>query len=135
MKKHLLFSFLSLLFLTSFGQDRYFYGVLSGANEVPANGSAGAGVVIMKFNTITKSLELFGNYTGLSANISGSHIHQAAVGVNGGIVVHLGNTGGNSGTLAGTGSLTAPQETALFANGMYMYIPVPSRVAKYADNL
>lgn len=122
MKKLLLFSTLFLLFISGFSQYRYFYGVLSGANEVPANGSTGTGIVIVKYTTATNAVELFGNYNGLSANITASHIHQAAIGVNGGVVVGLTNTGGVSGTLTVGGTITDPQETELLAGNMYVNV-------------
>jgi hypothetical protein len=126
MKKLLLFSFLSLVFYTSFSQFRYFYGSLSGANEVPAVVSTGAGIVMVKLNTVSNTVELFGNYNLLSAGITASHIHQAAVGVNGGVVVGLTNTGGTSGNLTGTVTLTDPQETELLAGNMYVNVHTSS---------
>lgn len=119
MKKIVLLSFLSLVFLTGFSQFRYFYGTFSGANEVPANASTATGIVIVKFNTTSKLVELWGNYNGLSAAVSASHIHQAAAGANGGVVVGLTNTGGISGNLTGSATLNAGQETELLAGNMY----------------
>ncbi len=122
MKKLLLFSLAFMACTASFGQLRYFYGALSGANEVPANASAGSGIVLVKLNTASNTVELFGNYTGVSANVTGSHIHQGAAGVNGGVIVNLTNTGGTAGTLTGTGTLTDPQETELLAGNMYVNV-------------
>lgn len=119
MKKLFLFSFLSLVFNMGFSQFRYFYGTFSGANEVPANASTATGIVIVKFNTTSKLVELWGNYNGLSAVVSASHIHQAAAGANGGVVVGLTNTGGISGNLTGSAALSAGQETELLAGNMY----------------
>jgi hypothetical protein len=61
MKKYLFSLIPSVLFITAFGQDRYFHATLSGASEVPPIASTASGIVIFKFNTITKALELFGN--------------------------------------------------------------------------
>lgn len=122
MKKHLLLSIFSLLMITAFSQERFFYATLSGANEVPANVSTASGVVILKFNSITKAFELFGNYNGLTTDITGSHIHQAATGVNGPVIVNLNNTGGISGVLSASGLLTAPQETALYGGNTYVNV-------------
>jgi CHRD domain/Secretion system C-terminal sorting domain len=122
MKKLFLLFFLSLAFYSGFSQYRYFYGSLSGASEVPANASTGAGIVLVKLNTVSNMVELFGNYTGVSSNVSASHIHQGAVGANGGVVLGLTNTGGTSGNLTGTGTLTDPQETELLAGNMYVNV-------------
>lgn len=122
MRKLFLFSFLSLVFFTGFSQFRYFYGSLSGANEVPANASTGNGIVLVKLNTVSNTVELFGNYNVVSANVTASHIHQAAVGVNGGVIIGLTNTGGTSGNLTGGGTLTDPQETELLAGNMYVNV-------------
>jgi CHRD domain/Secretion system C-terminal sorting domain len=126
MRKLFLFSFFSLLFFSGFSQFRYFYGTFSGASEVPANASTATGIVIVKFYTSSKLVELWGNYNGLSANITASHIHQAAAGANGGVVVGLANTGGISGNLTGSATLSAGQETELLAGNMYANVHTSS---------
>lgn len=103
-------------------QVRYFYGLLSGANEVPPNGSTATGVVIAKFNTSSKLIEVYGNYNGLSLNVTASHIHPGAAGANGGVLIPLTTTGGTSGNLTGSGTLDLIGETNLFAAGLYVNV-------------
>lgn len=126
MKKILLLCLVSMMFLPGISQMRYFYGTLSGANEVPPNSSTASGIVLLKLNTVSNTVELFGNYTGLSANVSASHIHQGAAGVNGGVILNLANTGGTSGNLTGSGAITDVQETELLAGNMYVNVHTSS---------
>lgn len=118
-----LLSAILLFFSTVNAQLRYFAGALQSSQEVSAVNSAASGVVIVRYNTTTNVLDLFGNYRSLTATISGSHIHgPAAPGVNAGILFHLTNTGGTTGTLNGTFTLTEVQETNLIAGNMYVNI-------------
>lgn len=126
MKKIFLFIILSVLFLPGIGQMRYFYGSLSGASEVPPNASTAGGIVLLKLNMVSNAVELHGNYSGLSASISASHIHQAAAGANGPVVLNLANTGGINGNLSGSGTLSDPQESELLAGNMYVNVHTSS---------
>ena len=81
------------------------YGTLSGTAEVPANNSAGKGMVTGYYdaNTNTLSLSLF--YAGLSGTANNAHIHgPAAVGTNN--VVLQGLTGFTFGSNSGSYSQT-----------------------------
>lgn len=101
----------------------YLKAVLQGSQEVPANASTARGTVIVRYNTITKALEVGGNYQNLSVAITASHVHSpAAVGANAGVLLSLANNGGTSGTLIGTMVLTAPQEADLLAGLMYVNV-------------
>ncbi len=117
--------FLSLLFLlnVSRGQMRYLQASLSGSQEVPANASTGSGIVIVKYNTATNFLLLYGDYMDLTANTSASHIHGFAdPGSNAGVIVTLTNTGGTTGALTGSATLTELQETELLNGRMYVNV-------------
>ncbi len=123
MKK--IFTFLSLLLLVavSHSQIRYLKCILQGAQEVPANASAATGVVIVKYNTATRFLDLVGNYQGFTSTVNNSHIHSPALpGVNAAVLINLTNTGGTAGTLKGTATLTAAQETDMFNGLMYVNV-------------
>lgn len=122
MQKILLSVLSMFILLTAQSQLRYFYTEISGANEVPANASAGSGVAIVKFNTSTKVAELYGNYRGMTGTATVSHIHTGAAGVNGGVFFNLTNTGGNSGTISGTEALTSEEEINLFAGNTYVNV-------------
>lgn len=93
-----------------------FTGVLSGAQEVPPNPSTGTGTVVAFLHEPENRLVYMVNSTGL-ANVLAAHFHQAAAGVNGPVIVTLNGTGGNY--CGVSARLTAPQMTALLANGFY----------------
>jgi len=103
-------------------QTEAYSATLRGANEVPANASTATGASQATFNPATNMLSVTGNYSGLSANISGSHIHTGVAGVNGGIIIQLANTGGMSGTFSASATLTVAQIEALRTQGLYVNI-------------
>ncbi len=120
MKKLSTSLFLLLFFaLTAHAQIRYLKGTLSAAQEVPPVSSPGGGVVIVKYNMATRLLEHFGNYRGLTANITMQHIHTAPPGVAGPVIIPLTASGGTAGTLTGSRVLTVAQEADLLAGNMY----------------
>ncbi len=119
MKKMSIFCLMLLSFLFSNSQMVYLKGVFSGTQEVPSDTSKGSGVVIVRYNTLTKVIELFGNYNGLTSTINNSHIHRGAPGVSGPVIVDLTNSGDTIGTLSGTGTLTKALEDSLLAGNTY----------------
>lgn len=86
---------------------------------MPTNLSAGAGVVIVKYNATTKNLKLIGNYAGLSAPITASHIHRGEPGVPGPVIAPLDNTGDTTGVISGSATLTQSLEDSLLAGNTY----------------
>jgi hypothetical protein len=119
MKKTFILCLTLLSFLFSQSQMRYLKGNLQSSQETPNVDAPGSGVVIVKYNMSTKALELFGDYAGLTAAISGSHIHRGAPGAAGPIAITLNNSGDTTGTLAVTATLSQPQEDSLLAGNMY----------------
>ena len=101
---------------------------MSGLNEVPPNTSPASGTFSATYDDVTNQMTNgTGTVTGITSGISASHIHQAVAGVNGGVVFGLGTwVGGPPNytlTMPGTfGTLTAAQETALFASGLYINV-------------
>jgi hypothetical protein len=93
-----------------------FVARLDGAQEVPPNNSNATGVGVFYLHEPDNRIVYEVNSTGLPAAITGAHIHQAAVGVNGPVIV--GFVGGPS-RWCGVGTLTAAQVTALKASGCY----------------
>jgi CHRD domain/Ig-like domain CHU_C associated/Calx-beta domain len=92
---------------------------LSGASEVPANASTATGTVSGTYDKVSKQLLLTISFNGLAANASAAHIHKAAVGANGGVVIGFsGVPAATSGSFTYTGTLTSTQETDLLA-GLY----------------
>lgn len=110
--------------LTQLSQMVFLANALTGAQQVPPNASAARGTVIVKYNPVTNFLELKGDYQNLSNVISASHIHGpfGPAGTNTGVLVALTNTGGTTGTFAGTATLTELQEADLLAGNMYANI-------------
>ena len=96
---------------------------LSGASEVPANASTATGSATGTFNPMTNQLNLTVSFNGLTASASAGHIHNAAVGVNGGVIIgFVGVPASTSGTFNYSGVLTAVQATALLAGNTYVNI-------------
>ncbi|MES2774263.1 MAG: CHRD domain-containing protein [Bacteroidota bacterium] len=124
MKTRILLSLIILVTaFSSEAQIRYLKGIMQGSQQVPPNASTGSGVIIVKYITATKLLELWGNYKDLSSPVTASHIHSpAAPGSNAGVIINLLNTGGTSGTLAGSANLTPVQEIDLLSGNMYVNV-------------
>jgi hypothetical protein len=60
------------------------------AQENPATGSPATGNAIMFYNVATNTFDLVVSISGMSNTATLSHIHEGAVGVNGGVVTNLG---------------------------------------------
>jgi CHRD domain len=94
-------------------------GVLSGAQEVPPNGSAATGTAVAFLHEPENRVVYMVNTAGL-ANVTAAHFHQAAAGVNGPVQVAL---NGGAGNYCGvTNPLTAAQVAAWQANGVYVNV-------------
>jgi hypothetical protein len=52
-----------------------YQAVLTGAAEAPPNASAGIGVAIVTFDDVLKTMRLQTTFTGLTGNVTASHIH------------------------------------------------------------
>ncbi len=105
--------------ISSLQQLHFLHGTLQSSQEVPPNSSLGGGTVIVRYNSNTKILELWGDYQNLTSPITGSHIHQAPPDSSGPIIIELTNSGDTTGTLRVTDTLTPEQETELLAGNMY----------------
>nr|MBK9652415.1 CHRD domain-containing protein [Bacteroidota bacterium] len=103
-------------------------GTLGGTQEVPPNGSSGSGNVTASYDGVNNALMLTVTVTGLSANISGAHIHgPATAGANAGVIHDLVSsigfpTGVTAGTATGLITLSASQELDLYAGLLYVNI-------------
>ncbi len=101
-------------------------GTFSGAQEVPANTSTGTGTVVGSFDPKSGLLGIKVNYTGLSANASAAHIHRAAIGVSGPVIIDFTPLGFTFGATSGTFSkiilLNGSQATDLLAGNLYVNI-------------
>src|SRR5262245_17741103 len=87
-----------------------FTGALTGTQEVPPTGSAATGTAVAFLHEPDNRLVYLVQSSGL-VGVTAAHFHQAAIGVNGPIIIPLNGTGGTYGGVSGR--LTAAQLTAL----------------------
>ena len=122
------------------GQNGQFRADLEGGQENPANGSSAAGSGTFTYNAVTRTLDIALTVAGIAATEPNLrfHIHQQAVGVNGGIIVDLFNRSsgvdspGNIGAITPTADgftyavagvpLPAVNEGSFFAGNTYFNI-------------
>lgn len=100
-----------------------FTAMLGGDNEVPPVTSNATGMVTVTLNG--DSVEVSGQFSGLSGTYSASHIHMAAEGENGGAIQPLDpdiNSDSISGAFNGSYTLTAPHISALKAGNFYINV-------------
>jgi hypothetical protein len=103
-------------------QTVYFAAIMSAAQEVPSNASLGTGVTIVQYDLGTNRLILNSDFQKLGSQITATHIHNAAAGVNGGVMSALTFSGTTSGSITGTPTLTDAQEAELLAGRCYINV-------------
>jgi CHRD domain len=99
--------------------QRVLLGDASGAQEVPANVSTATGRAFVTYDQVTRQVQGSITLQGMTATVA--HIHMAAAGTNGPVVIELAETAAGSGVWAlpsGT-VLNAEQAAALLAGEMY----------------
>jgi hypothetical protein len=96
-----------------------FSAIINAANEVPTNPSKATGVGIATFDKISKNLSLSVIYSGIVPRAM--HIHKAAAGVNGPVIVDLGSTPFPAQVQLDR-KLTVGQEDSLMRNLLYINI-------------
>lgn len=112
-----------LLMFSASANAEIFFAYLSSAQEVPTNASTGTGYARVVLNESAMTVTWTVVFTGLSSNQSASHIHApAAVGVNSPVIINFPPVGGTSGTLTGSGAITATQIGQLRAGQGYVNI-------------
>ena len=99
---------------------------ITGTQEVPANPSTARGTFEGIFDPFSRVIAFRFEYSGLTANVTASHFHIAAAGVNGPVVVDFVSqgfqTGNRSGEFVKVLTLTQVQADALIAGRMYVNI-------------
>lgn len=114
MKKILLISGLLFLLTISVAAQQRFVANLSGAQEVPANNSAGKGTCTIVLNAAQTQITVNCTFSGLGSNLNAAHIHgNAAVGVNAPVL--FGFTGlpsATSGTIGPLNFTVTPAQVA-----------------------
>jgi hypothetical protein len=119
---------LGMLATPAFAEVLNFHATLTGAEEVPANDSAGTGMVEATFDTDTKVFAWTITYEGLTGDATAAHFHgPAAVGENAGPVVPI--EGALASPIAGEATLDDAQATDLQAGMWYFNL----HTAQYPD--
>ena len=78
------------LLTSSFAQVVEFRATINAAQENPATASTATGSAVMLYDVGANTFDLFVTLTGFTNTLSLSHVHEAAVGVNGPVVTNLG---------------------------------------------
>ena len=95
------------------------FGILSGAQETPATASTATGYAALAVNATTGAVSGAVITSGIAG--TGAHIHEAATGVSGPIIIPLTDAGGGmwtvpAGTVLTPAQLTSWQNGALYVN-------------------
>lgn len=113
--------FVLTVFLTAKAET--FTANITGAQEVPTNGSAGTGYGRVFVNETAGTLSFTVVFSGLSSAQTMAHIHAPGViGVNGPVIINLGVVGGTSGTITGTANITPAQIALMRSHQTYINI-------------
>ncbi len=96
---------------------------LNSAQEVPPNASTATGTAQVTLDTVTRNVSVTGTYTGTTTSVTAAHIHGlAGPGVNAGVIVGLTPTGGTSGTISGSGTLSVANANGMLAGNTYINV-------------
>ena len=98
------------------------FAALSGASEVPAVTTTASGSGVLAFNPTNNQIRGFVKTSGITA--TAAHIHEAAAGINGGVIVPLTQTPAGSGiwVVAAGQTLTASQAASFNAGNLYFNV-------------
>ena len=107
--------------ITDFRQ-RFFTATLNAANEVPANGSPATGNGTVTMNAARTSLDLTLNVSLLTGAQTGAHIHNAAVGVNGPVIINLTPPAASGFNHSQTAAITTTQSAQMIAGNTYFNV-------------
>jgi len=114
MKRFLLISILVLMLVVTASAQQRFVASLNGAQEVPANSSAGKGTCTIVLNAAQTQITVSCTFSGLGTNAAAGHIHgNAAVGATAGVL--FGFTGvptATSGTIGPLNFTVTAQQVA-----------------------
>lgn len=120
--KNLAFTTILCFLLTSLSAQTYTVSsTLSGANEVPPNGSGATGTLTGTYDASTNVITLNVTYANLTTALSAAHLHKGAAGVNGPVIINLNpTTGMTSGNINGNFNVAASDEADLIAGDVYI---------------
>jgi CHRD domain/RTX calcium-binding nonapeptide repeat (4 copies) len=108
--------------ITDFGAQ-YYSATMTGAQENPPNASTATGAASFWLNRAQTTLATTVTLNGLSSGFAAMHLHNAAVGVNGPVVVDIGTGtigGQTSGTVTANLALSATNVGQLNAGTLYI---------------
>ncbi|MGI9054265.1 MAG: CHRD domain-containing protein, partial [Pyrinomonadaceae bacterium] len=112
-----------VLLLSATVNAETFHAYLNAAQEVPPSGTSGTGYARIVLNESAGTISFTIVYRNLSSAQMASHIHApAAIGVNAGIIITLGASGGTSGTVTGSAAITPTQIAQLRAHQGYVNV-------------
>jgi hypothetical protein len=112
-----------MITLSAAARAETFFAYLNGEQQVPAaaTSATGFGRVFVNTNTMTYTFSVV--FSGLGSAQTLSHIHApAAIGANAPVIINFGTVGGTSGTISGSGSITAGQLAQLRAHQGYINV-------------
>ena len=104
------------------GQIYNLSGTLSGANEVPPTGSTATGTISGTYDQATGMIAFDIDFSGLSGNVTGAHLHDAPAGSNGGVIINLFPPMVSSGNIVGNFALPLANEPAFLTGNTYVNI-------------
>ena len=96
----------------------YFTAVVAGSNEVPPNPSTSQGIGSFMLDATQTNLSYNISFTPIASGETGAHIHQAAPGVNGPVIIAL----PLGSPKVGTSPINPAQVAALLAGNLYVNI-------------
>ena len=95
---------------------------LSGSNEVPAVMTDAQGVGIFTLDSRKNTLSIDVSVAGLSGDITGIHVHEGAVGNNGGVVYNLTNSVSGNRVRAVLRGLTSDEVSKFLSGAFYLNV-------------
>lgn len=115
----LIFTFI----LSTAARAETFEAYLTGAQEVPAAATTGTGYGRVFVNTTTMTYTFTVVFNGMTSAQTLSHIHApAAIGATAPVIINFGTVGGTSGTISGSGSITAGQLAQIRSHQGYINV-------------
>jgi hypothetical protein len=97
--------------------------VMTGAQEVPPVATAGLGTCIVTLDDVSGVVTVSGSFSGLTTSATLAHVHGlAGAGANAGILITLSETGGTSGSVSGSGTLSPANVTGMLGGLTYLNI-------------
>lgn len=105
---------------------------LTAAQEVPSptlGGATPSGTATLTIDVAASTMSVSGSYSGMTSNVSGSHLHGlAAPGDTAGVLLGLSNDGGTSGNFSGGGALSTSEMLGLMNGLTYLNIHTANNV-------